>query len=263
MNEQDGEYYSSLIADKEKQEKKQEEEREAREKAELDKILETSQTTAAEDEKRRVEEAERRRIERKEALPAEPTPVKRAPSVDATYRSLPCLPAFRSGSDGSDTIGSDTSGGSSDCQSKDEGVSAPLAALASPTAAPPTVAAAVAGSASGVEPATGADSVVTLSFRLPRSSKVKRLERRFRTSDNLQVLYSCCTHAVLVLYSCCTHAVLVLYSCCTHALLMLYSCCTRAVLVLYSYCRGCLTTSTATRTLWGNNGTCLLHIHGR
>jgi hypothetical protein len=37
----------------------------------------------------------------------------------------------------------------------------------------------------------------------------------------------CCTHAVLMLYSCCTHAV-------THAVLLLYSCCTYTVLQVLS-----------------------------
>ena len=65
MNEQDDEYYQSLIADKEKEQKKKQEEQEAKEKEELDKVLQASQATAA-------EEDENRRLSKKAALPVEP-----------------------------------------------------------------------------------------------------------------------------------------------------------------------------------------------
>jgi hypothetical protein len=50
------------------------------------------------------------------------------------------------------------------------------------------------------------------------------------------ILYSYCTHTVLILYSCYTHTILILYSCYPHTVLVLFSYCTRTVLILYSYC---------------------------
>jgi hypothetical protein len=63
-------------------------------------------------------------------------------------------------------------------------------------------------------------------------------------SYTVLILYSYCTHTVLILCSYCTHTVLILYSYCphtvliycTHTVLLLYSYCTHTVLILYSYC---------------------------
>ena len=34
------------------------------------------------------------------------------------------------------------------------------------------------------------------------------------------MLFSCCSHVVLMLFSCCSHVVLMLFSCCSHVVLM-------------------------------------------
>jgi hypothetical protein len=205
MNEQDGEYYESLIADKEKEEKKRQEEREAREQEELDKILAASQTTAAEDEKRREEEAERMRLAKKHLLPAEPTPIKRSEGAvgaggtrgvigsdiggaiggarGVSGMRQPLLPgpapALRSGSDGSDGGGgrvrkAENSSSSSSSSSTSSSSSSSMAREGAP--------------ATDSTSSTTA-SVITLSFRLPRACTVKRLERRFRTTDTLQLVF--------------------------------------------------------------------------
>jgi hypothetical protein len=57
------------------------------------------------------------------------------------------------------------------------------------------------------------------------------------------MLYSHCTHTVLILHSCCTHTILTLYSHCTHTVLTLYSHCTRTVLTLYPHCTHTLLTT--------------------
>lgn len=50
------------------------------------------------------------------------------------------------------------------------------------------------------------------------------------------MMYSGCTHGVLVVCSWCTHGVLTVYSRCVHGVSVVYSRCTHGVLTIYSLC---------------------------
>ena len=52
-------------------------------------------------------------------------------------------------------------------------------------------------------------------------------------SYTINIPYS--THTVIILYSQCTHAVLIMY--CSHTVIILYSCCTHTVLILQEQAR--------------------------
>ena len=57
------------------------------------------------------------------------------------------------------------------------------------------------------------------------------------------MLFSCCSHGILMLFSCCSHVVIMLFSWCSHVILMLFSCyfmlfscCSHGIIMLFSCC---------------------------